>query len=117
MDWYNHLARTGFNDIENSKEEIVDRKIRDFVQVRDLQSVDAYQARYSYYQWAREKLNDGRFTSVTDKLIWECHAEGVSQRDISPRVGLSQPWIARKLEKIEEYLKIQVTGSVSMAIA
>lgn len=145
-EWYQYLSNTGFEDIENGsflkgsylftiskpKVDFLEYKgangtvgARMETEVGELQNEEAlagqylYESKVSYYQWARSKLNDGRFDSEKDKLIWEYHAEGLSTRQISPRVGLEQSWIVRKINKIKSNLKEQMEtfGSASMAIA
>lgn len=106
--WYSHLTEDGFTDIEDTTtqgEPYIPTDLRTSLQ---------FEAKFSYYQWAREKLNQGRFDSTKDRLIWQYHAEGVSRREMSPRVGLEQSWITRKIHKIENYLKTQaeIIGSV-----
>ena len=72
--------------------------------------------RRSYYLWAAQKLNESRFRSETDKLIWEMHAEGYSRRAIAPRIGLEHSWITRKIHKIEMYLKCASTSFVASVL-
>lgn len=113
-EYYALLKQTGFVDIERGK---------DSVQVLDLGSPQllkhrtafktegVFEARRSYYDWARSKLNDkGSFKSERDMLIWEAHAEGYSTRRIAPMVGLEQSWLVRKIQGIRCYLKEEPTA-------
>lgn len=120
-EWYQYLNNTGFIDAEDSNGDFIDDK---FQAARRSAHIDfntqiQFDAKFSYYQWAREKLNYGEFRSDTDKLIWEYHSKGLSTRDISPRIGLEQSWTARKVARIKTYLKdpLAIIGSVSYAIA
>ena len=113
-DWENQLMMSGFQDIESgngftdhgSAEEIVQRH-------KDFHDSNAYEARMSYYQWAREKATVGAFREKVDQEIWEMHAEGISQRQIGPIIGLSQSWLSRKINRIERYL-LMTMASISM---
>lgn len=119
-DWYLQLQINGFKDIENLEEDFVDRNsLAARCTHIDFHTKIQFDAKRSYYQWARDKLIDGKFRSDTDKLIWEYHSEGISTRTISPRVGLNQSWTARKVARIRTYLKdpLAIIGSVSYASA
>lgn len=111
-EWYSYLENTGFTDIENAKGDIRDHKnTLDLVAKKDFQTSTQFEAKQSYYQWARSKLNDGRFDSDISKLIWEDFSDGVSTRQIGTRLGIDQSWVVRKIKKTEEYLEAQSTGS------
>lgn len=115
-EWYQYLEKTGFTDIESLSGQVIDHKTQiDLAYRKDFHTQAQFEAKQNYYQWARGKLNDGRFNSERDKLIWEYHADGVSSRQISPRIGLEQSWLVRKINKIKEQL--ESIGSVSYAYA
>lgn len=81
--------------------------------LQDFQTQSTFEAKQSYYSWARSKANDGRFDSEKSSLIWELHSEGMARREIAPQVGYEHSWISRKIKKIEKYLKAQSLGSGS----
>lgn len=117
-EWYDYLGRAGFTDIENSHGDIIDHKTGlDFIAKNDFHTQIQFDAKQNYYQWARSKLHDGNFQDDRDKLIWELHVEGVSSRQISPRVGLEQSWTVRKINKIKDYLKDQLEAIGSMSFS
>lgn len=119
-EWYALLPANGFTDIENRNGDLIDHKTTlDFISRKDAHTAIQFEAKQSYYQWARTKLNDGKFRSDRDKFIWECHTEGLSTREISPIVGLQQSWLVRKINKIKSHLTTQLDaiGSMSYAIA
>lgn len=106
-----------FEDIERG-DQLTDEKGAPNLRRKETQHPEVFHAKQSYYQWARSKLNDGRFESQKDQLIWEYHAEGLSRRQISPRIGLEGSWVTRKIKRIENYLTIQaklLLGSVSFS--
>ena len=106
------LALSGFQDIENG-DEFIDT---DLNSLKYYQTVDTFNAKQSYYHWAREKLNNARFETTKDKLIWECHSEGMVMRRIASTTGFETSWICRKIKRLENYLKEQaeVVASSSM---
>lgn len=117
MEWYSYINSQGFTDIERGGGFL---KEDDLVYKRDVRDPDLFKAKQNYYTWAQSVLETGTFQSIKDKLIWESHAEGLSQREIAPRVGVGQPWVARKLKQIEGYLKetsLQIHASVSAYIS
>lgn len=80
---------------------------------KDFGSYEMYQDKLSYYQWARGKAADGFFHSWKDRLIWEGHSEGVSERKIANTIGYDQSWISRRIDKIKTYLLTDSISSMS----
>lgn len=99
--WYSFLARSGFEDQERGVY-LVQDNLNNLV---DMQHSTTFNAKRDYYQWAQECLTCSSFDSMIDRLIWQYHSEGYSQREISPIVELSQPWINRKIQRLEKWLK------------
>lgn len=124
-EWYKYLEHSGFIDIEERNglkgRQIFTKSIKydDAINQQEIVGLELFQQRVNYYTWAKSKLNDGRFDSERDKLIWEYHTEGLSTRQISPRIGLEQSWTVRKINKIKSYLRDQyeMIGSMSMQMA
>lgn len=105
-EWYEYLAASGYEDPDPlDSTELPALRV---YEIKDFQSTAQFEAKKGYHDWARSKVNDGKFQSVSDKLIWECHADGMPRRQIAPRVGLEHSWISRKINRIENYLKEQV---------
>lgn len=115
--WDKELEALGCPEIENGRHLTDHKSACDLAQRTNFQTHDTYQANVSYYQWARDKLNQGLFTSYRDRLIWENHTEGLSRRKISKVVGLEQSWVTRKLQKIENYLLTNSVASMSCQLA
>lgn len=108
--WYSQLSDTGFIDIETKKDwrtdfgfELTDETIST--------GQNVFEARYSYYQWCEEKLNQNKFQSDKDKYIWECHTEGLTTREIAPRLGFKQSWISKRITYMRSYLTEHSIGS------
>lgn len=116
-DWASRLESSGFKDIENGQFFKDHGSIHDLNQRKDFQTTANFEAKASYYQWARDKLNAGMFASHRDRLIWDCHSEGLSRRKMENIVGLEGSWITRKLHKIEDYLKTNSIASMSCQLA
>ncbi len=115
-EWYSYLKQEGFEDIEKG-EQLVDEGQRFLLDNKAFQSPQTFHAQVNYYQWARSKVNDGEFKAERDKLIWEYHSEGLSGRQMAPRIGLGQSWLSRKIHKIENYLKDQMNQLGSMSFS
>jgi hypothetical protein len=113
--WDRELRDSGFIDIEQGSRLINPHTTTLPSQLIDFQSLDAFRARVSYYQWARSVLNTGRFDSKRDRLIWEEYSEGMSSTKISKKVGLERSYVTRKVHKIQHSLVNQIVGSVSMS--
>lgn len=111
-EWDTYLKNTGFNDIE-SKAHIRDAgSIEDLKARRDFTSQHTFEARLSYYQWARSMMIHGKFDTRKDKIIWENYAEGATGSEISKFIGLEKSYVTRKILKIKHSLVNQVVGSV-----
>lgn len=113
--WDRALSESGFVDIERNLKLVNAQTTTPLESLRDFQSTAAFNARVSYYQWARSVLNTGRFDSSKDRRIWEDYAEGLSTRKISKRIGFEQSWVVRKIHKIQHSLINQIVGSISMS--
>jgi len=110
--WTLYLEYEGFEDVEKSKSD--NRSSYYFKFRKDFQSNDLLEAKINYFSWAREKLHSGTFKDQRDRMIWEYHTEGLSRRQISPRVGLEQSWITRRIHKIESYLKTGLSSGLQL---
>lgn len=101
-DWYSYLNRSGFEDAEKGLYLVGQSSLNNLVA---MQHKVTYDATLNYYQWAQECLTTCSFDSMIDRLIWQHHAEGYTQGEISPVVGLGARWVNRKIKRIESLLK------------
>lgn len=83
--WYKKLETSkseeypnGFKDIEANDFRLKEPPNK-FTRDRALWS---WEAKESYYHMARKFLNDYKFDSNRERIIWEYHTEGISIRDI-----------------------------------
>lgn len=111
-EWYQALAKSGFEDLEDN----IGLKDRHFNQTLE-RNIETFHERVSYYSWAQEKAQSGKFYSAKDKLIWEYHAKGWSQPQIAPVFGHSQSWICKKINFIKTHLMNQIESIGSMSYA
>lgn len=112
-DWDAYLKYSGFEDIEKGLMLVDHKNVLDLATKKDWQTKVQFEAKYNYYEWCRQKLNDGNFRETfpyKDQKIWEYHSEGWSRREISVEVGYENSYISRKIDRIEDFLK---THSVS----
>lgn len=75
--WYKKLEESGFTDIE--QDEIY---LKRGVSVIDPRRI-TWQSQAEYYHMATNFLNDHRFRSNLEKVMWEYRSEGMSIRDIA----------------------------------
>lgn len=105
--WYARLKRAGFQDIENSRGELVDhRSVLDFSQRIGFRA-GFWENIRDYYIWAEHMVTLGQFESRMDKKIWALHAQGRSSWEIGEHVSFDHKWILRKIKKIRSYLRLQ----------
>lgn len=69
-------------------------------------SVEQIQAKQAYYQMASSFLEDHKFETRREEVIWAYHAEGISYRDISRllkkvRVKLSHTSVQTVIHKLQ----------------
>jgi len=101
--WYKYIDDTGFIDIERASPNS-SNSIAKLLSLNAFKSEDTYNNKLSYYVWAKQSLNLGKFKSQKDKTIWEYHADGFSTRQIEKQLGISQSWIVRKIQNIKSYI-------------
>ena len=75
--WYKKLEESGFKDIEDDKGQLKRTSTS-----RNIPLV-AWTAKLDYFQMATNFLEDYKFNSEIERLIWEYHSEGLSVREIS----------------------------------
>ncbi len=79
--WYKKLAKSGFEDIENTSLPDPDLKHCDVIRFNKV-TPDAYETRTKYFSNCRDLLNTYKFETKLHKRIWELHSEGLSLREI-----------------------------------
>jgi hypothetical protein len=72
--WYAKLAKKGFKDAEQDPDNLK-RWSGHFRTWYDDQS---YEDKERYFQLAGQFLHDYEFSSYREKLIWQCHSEGMT---------------------------------------
>lgn len=99
--WYTKLAKAGFEDIE-----LNEHRLRTWSHnFTDENTKKSWQAKETYYRLAINFLNDYKFESNLDKVIWEYHSLGISARHISEtlfKAGI------KKYKKSKVWLKIDM---------
>lgn len=87
--WYDKLASSGFNDIEENPETIHDETAN----FNDREAVE------TYFRMATSYLYSTDFKSALDKAIWFLYTEGYSLRGISKGLEVSRPRVTRIISK------------------
>lgn len=95
--WAKKLKASGFEDIETE-----DGALKVSTDPRTISNALAMkESRETYYEVARQLLNDHVFESPGEIKVWEQHCEGIGIRSIAKKVGFSR----YKVEKIIRKLK------------
>lgn len=76
--WYKKLERSGFEDIEKDEFNLKQYSSR----FAEATVVRNWHAKSEYYSMAGQFLNNYKFNSRLEKIIWEYHSNGISIRDI-----------------------------------
>lgn len=77
--WYAKLKKEGFEDIEVNEAELKEYSASTLRRKRDFNN---WQDKAAYYSMATNFLNDYRFASELEKVMWEYHSNAISIRDI-----------------------------------
>lgn len=77
--WYGKLEKSGFQDIESDENHLKFYSSQFAAQFRD----GAWQAKAAYYQMASNFLEEYKFDTKRDRIIWEYHSNALSYRDIA----------------------------------
>jgi hypothetical protein len=72
--WYKKLETSGFKDIETNDYNLKTNS-NVFAKKRSIKSQDS---KYEYFYMARQFLNDYKFNSRKEQIIWEYWSEGMS---------------------------------------
>jgi hypothetical protein len=78
--WYKKLKDEGFKDIEHPVKDTLKSWSNQFT---SKQSRNSWRAKQEYYYMATHFLNDYKFNSKLEQIVWEYHSNGLSSRQIS----------------------------------
>jgi DNA-binding CsgD family transcriptional regulator len=84
-EWDNKLAEEGLN--------LVDK-------IDPPKAQRTYHSIKNYYESVDQVLHNYSFDSQLDKLIWECHAEGLTRKQTAAKLGIGEERIKTTLKRI-----------------
>jgi hypothetical protein len=124
--WYAKLKKQGFVDIEQDeiylkrwsneftrKDENVNNRSTFNVKPKKVRNKkDEFQGKHDYYYYASHFLNEHKFESERDRIIWEYHTSGISMRNISKllkrvKIKISRDTVNRVISNLAERMKAQ----------
>lgn len=76
--WYAKLKKEGFDDIETDEYHLKTWSSK----FASKKSQELWRSKEAYYYMTTTFLNDYKFESKLEKIIWEYHSEAISVRDI-----------------------------------
>lgn len=79
--WYAKLKKAGFEDQELNENDLHENSMRFSLQ-HDYNAV-LWEAKQAYYIMAEHFLNEYKFATEIEKVIWEYHTNALSVRDIA----------------------------------
>lgn len=105
--WYKKLAKAGFEDVEYDETRIKDgsSKFRRSVAILN------WESKNEYYYLAAQFLNDYKFESHLERIVWEYHSNGLSKMDIvntinkTKTVHMYRTKVYRILKRLIEEMK------------
>jgi len=81
--WYKKLEDSGFDDIEQDEFKLKAWSSQLFIH----STQTSWEAKAIYYQMATNFLEEYKFSSKLDQIIWEYHANGLGVREIAKIVS------------------------------
>lgn len=89
--WYKKLAASGFKDIEDSEQRLIDHtKVRMIDEEKEI-----YWRRCKWFLW------DHKFKSRVWFRVWKLHCDGLGRREIAKRIEYKDP-LTGKLKQITQ---------------
>ncbi len=100
--WYKKLARSGFEDIEDTSSPNEFLNTWDSLHFLSRYTVDQFHARERYFQLATQFLEEHMFDTSREKSIWAEYCTGLSMRAIARNRRVSLHKIRVVIKKLEE---------------
>lgn len=79
--WYAKAKKAGFEDIERNEEELKVNSSTFFIHHKYTREL--WESKAEYYRLAEHFLNEYKFESELDRVIWAYHANALSVRNVS----------------------------------
>lgn len=77
--WKNKLKKSGFNDIEQDEDHLKQWHSRYFM---SRFHPNTFKSQQEYYQLAGAFLHEYAFATPLERMVWECHSEGMAIKQI-----------------------------------
>lgn len=81
--WYEKLKKVEFEDIERDEDTIKAYSSDTFRRRNVDNQAGGWQVKAEYYYMATQFLNEYKFNTKMEQIIWEYHAEGIGAEDIA----------------------------------
>jgi hypothetical protein len=78
--WYAKLKMDGFEDIEQDEDAL--KKYTSTLVAQNAVRLGGWRAKAAYYSMCDRFLNEYKFDSTLDQIVWEYHANGMSKYEI-----------------------------------
>lgn len=107
--WYKKLEKSGFFDIEQDEQHLKSYSS----QFQRERSVLSWEAKEAYYHMCDLMLNEYKFASRLERIIWEYHSNAISFRDIATIlnktrvVTITKDTVYRVVKRIEHRMKLK----------
>lgn len=110
--WYKKLKDTGFEDIEQDETYL---KVWSSYFFKVNYNATLFEAKEDYYRMAGYFLNEHKFESEYDRLVWSMHADGLGIREIAKRLRRKKmkAYVTLVHSVVRRLSKVMVTLHVS----
>lgn len=100
--WYKKLKESGFTDIEDNQERLIDYHNNRFLDKNPLE----FESQRRYYELAGQMLHTYNFRDSEQKTIWTLHCQGKSNQTIAKHVARSKHYVFTVIEDLSKLIKI-----------
>ncbi len=100
--WYEKLAASGFEDIEEPNDPQEKLKRWDSFWFATRRSVERNEAQAHYFLQATHALHNYRFERQLDKDVWQRHCDGAFPREIAAELGCSKSLVHNIITRIRK---------------
>lgn len=102
--WYQKLAASGFNDIEDTETPERGLKAWHSAYFKARYTPDAFEAKRLYFELAQSFLHAHEFESEMERQVWELHCEGLSLRTIAGRIETKVCRIHKLIKRLTQLM-------------
>lgn len=104
-EWYDKLKESGFEDIEDVYHPNIPLKAWHSLRFISLYEPIEFENQQVYYQMAENFSREHNFSRPFERLVWEAHCEGFSEREIAKELDSYKTGIHKIVSSVSTFMK------------